>query len=174
MSPTTKQSLGDRGERLVVQHVQCPGCKRGERTLRQLPPNFKCADVICDFCGYLAQVKTKSWTGPLPERCPSPIIGAAWGPQKARMGAGLYFSLFVVVENEEGAMGIYFLPRDLQSEEMFVPRKPLSETAKRAGWQGFMIDLARARAWPTRYTDGESDEFRLKKAKRPPARKVLT
>jgi len=28
-------------------------CKR-EGTLRRLPANFKCADIICDFCGYRA------------------------------------------------------------------------------------------------------------------------
>jgi hypothetical protein len=51
---TTKQELGALGEQQVVRHCACPRCKR-ERTLKTLPPNFKCADVICDFCGYLGQ-----------------------------------------------------------------------------------------------------------------------
>lgn len=133
--------------------------------MRSLPPNFKCADVICDFCGYLAQVKTKSWKGTLPESCPPTILGAAWGPQKQRMDAGVYFSLFIVLENEIGVMSVYFLPRDLQTKEMFVPRKPLSENARRAGWQGFRIDASKALAEPVRYADGEVVEFSPKNAK---------
>lgn len=37
---------------------------------------------------------------------------------------------------------IYYLPADLQVPSMFVPRQPLSVTARRAGWQGFIYDLS--------------------------------
>ncbi|MDP9430884.1 MAG: hypothetical protein M3Q47_19405 [Actinomycetota bacterium] len=151
MSPTAKQSLGALGEAHVARSVRCPGCKRTERTLRTLPPNFKCADVVCDFCGYLLQVKTKSVKGPLPSACPAKIPGAAWGPQKERMDAGVYFSLFVVLVNDAGDLATFFLPRDLQTPEMFVERKPLSPTARRAGWTGFTIDVSKALAPPSRY-----------------------
>lgn len=135
--PTKKQELGTYGERLVTKHCICPKCKR-DNTLKPLVQNFKCADVICDFCGYLAQVKTKTTANI--HRLPAQILGAAWGPQKKRMDAGIYFPLFIVlVHNKEHA--IYYLAADLQEPLMFKPRKPLSSTAKRAGWQGFMYDL---------------------------------
>lgn len=51
-----RQILGQRSDLAVTKLCKCAGCKRGG-TLRRLPPNFKCADVICDFCGYLVQVK---------------------------------------------------------------------------------------------------------------------
>jgi type II restriction enzyme len=54
--PTKRQILGRFGEMCVAKDCRCPKCKRN-RTLKRLPNNFKCADVICDFCGYLAQVK---------------------------------------------------------------------------------------------------------------------
>ena len=146
--PTSKQALGTRGERLVAQAVPCPGCKSGARTLRLLPPNFKCADVVCDFCGYLSQVKSKAVTK-LPAMCPKTFPGAAWGPQQDRMDAGIFFSLFLVLEAADGSASVYFLPRDLQTKEMFVPRNPLSTTARRAGWQGFRIDVSRAIGTPT-------------------------
>jgi hypothetical protein len=75
------------------------------------------------------------------------------------MAAGIYFSLYFVVENDQGVRAIWFLPRDLQSPEMFVPRTPLSSTAKRAGWQGFVIDLSKASAQPVRYADGVVTDF---------------
>jgi type II restriction enzyme len=43
----------------------------------------------------------------------------------------------------KGKFTIHYLSADLQVPEMFIPRKPLSETAVRAGWQGFMYDLTK-------------------------------
>ena len=61
------------------------------------------------------------------------------GPQKERMDAGIYFPLFVVLKNGRNH-SVFYLSSDLQTEEMFIRRKPLSKNAKRAGWQGFYFD----------------------------------
>ena len=142
---TEKQKLGDWGEQFVAKACICPKCKRS-KTTRLLPPNFKCADLICDFCGYLSQVKTANVadTASLPKT----ILGAAWDPQKLRMDSSIYFPLYVVLTTKDkSSSAIYFLSADLQIPEMFVPRKPLGPEAKRAGWQGFTIncDLVRDR-----------------------------
>lgn len=134
---TKKQALGNWGEALVAKKCSCPKCKR-VNTLKKLPTNFKCADLICDFCGYLAQVKTMSVKALLP--LPKQVLGAAWGPQKERMTSGIYFPLFLVLKAQK-SHSIYYLPIDFQNPSLFLPRKPLSSTAKRAGWQGFMYAL---------------------------------
>ena len=133
---TNKQLLGDFGENLIIKKFNCPKCKR-IKSLKKLTQNFKCADIICDFCGYLAQVKTKTVSDI--EKFPSKVLGAAWGPQKERMDAGIYFPLFVVLKNGRNH-SVFYLSSDLQTEEMFIKRKPLSKNAKRAGWQGFYFD----------------------------------
>jgi hypothetical protein len=138
---TAKQLLGRLGELRVVQHCACPRCKR-IRTLRRLPVNFKCADVICDFCGYLAQVKAA--TSRDADKLPKRLLGAAWSVQKRRMDAGIYFPLFVVLFCGRSSV-IYYLSADLQSPSMFRPRAPLSKRARRAGWQGFEYDLTTVR-----------------------------
>ncbi len=56
--------------------------------------------------------------------------------------------MFIVVENDAGKVVTFFLPRDLQTPEIFVERKPLAATAKRAGWTGFMIDVSKALSPP--------------------------
>lgn len=138
--PTQKQKLGEYGEQLVVQHCRCPSCKRF-RTLKRLPTNFKCADVICDFCGYLAQVKTKTVSDI--SVIPQTILGAAWKPQKERMDSGIYFPLFLVLSTRnQGEYAIYYLPSDLQNQDIFKARKPLSDSARRSGWQGFTYQLS--------------------------------
>jgi hypothetical protein len=102
--------------------------------------NFKCADVICDFCGYLAQVKTTE-RGDL-DALPRKLMGAAWAPQNERMEAGIYFPLFIVLASPDRKRhAIYYLPADLQLSEMFQRRKPLSNTARRAGWTGYELRL---------------------------------
>jgi hypothetical protein len=76
---TKRQVLGRYGEMCVVSECACPKCKRS-RTLKRLPLNFKCADVICDFCGYLAQVKAVSVDHI--DIIPKTVLNAAWGPQR--------------------------------------------------------------------------------------------
>jgi type II restriction enzyme len=79
---TTRQDLGARAEVLIAKTAACPRCKRN-RTLKRLPNNFKCADLICDFCGYLAQVKAATVRDL--DALPDSVLGAAWGPTKERM-----------------------------------------------------------------------------------------
>jgi Dam-replacing family len=135
---TSHQILGDYGE-VVVAHLPCPKCKR-ERTLRRLPVNFRCADIICDFCGYLAQVKTTKHADV--GTPPRSLMGSAWAPQKERMDAGIYFPLFIVVANpDRSAHAVYYLPADLQHPQMFQQRQPLRPTARRAGWVGYTLRL---------------------------------
>ena len=135
---TKKQELGAWGEMLISRHFACPRCKN-YYSLRRLPTNFKCADIICDFCGYLAQVKTVSVNDVT--KIPRKVLGAAWGPQQKRMKAGIYFPLFLVLRNKS-KKAVFYLATEFQMPGMFKKRKPLSKTARRSGWQGFMYDIA--------------------------------
>ncbi len=137
--PTKQQTTGENGEIFVAKTQPCPGCKR-HKTLKKLPPNFKCADLICDFCGSVSQVKTFSKENP---GLPSQILGAAWEPQQNRMSAGIYTSTWFVRMNSNGKpQEVFFLSSENQVPEMFAPRVPLSKDARRAGWQGFNIKIA--------------------------------
>ena len=137
--PTDKQKLGVFGEDLVVKNLICQKCKR-KKTLKKLPMNFKCADLICDFCGFLAQVKSSNVKDV--NKLPNSVLGAAWKPQQERMDAGIYFPLYLVLINGKN-YSIFYLAADLQSKDIFIPRKPLSASAKRAGWQGFMYNISK-------------------------------
>ena len=137
--PTDKQKLGVLGEDLIVKNLICQKCKK-KKTLKKLPMNFKCADLICDFCGFLAQVKSSNVKNI--NNLPNSILGAAWKPQQERMEAGIYFPLYLVLVNKK-TYSVFYLAADLQSKEIFVLRKPLSASARRAGWQGFMYDITK-------------------------------
>lgn len=140
---TVKQDLGAFGEQIVAKMCSCPRCKR-ERTLKRLPPNFKCADLVCDFCGFLAQVKAS--TSIDAETLPKTILGAAWGPQKERMDAAIYFPLYLVLVTADlKRYSIHYLSADLQPPELFIERNPLGPNAKRAGWKGFNYNVQAVR-----------------------------
>lgn len=132
---TNKQKLGDWGEQLVAKCCPCPQCEI-TGTFRLLKAGSKCIDLTCSECGLSAQVKAKTVKDV--ERLPSKILGAAWDPQKALLDKGIYVALYVVLTTpERSASSIFHLPSEAQSLELFEPRKPLKDTAKRAGWQGF-------------------------------------
>lgn len=122
----------NRGQALPMSQMQ----KKPD--LKRLPNNFKCADLICDFCGYLAQVKATSVRST--DTVPRSVLGAAWGPQRDRMAAAIYFPLFLVLVAGK-QYSIFYLSADLQVPQMFKAREPLSLTARRAGWRGFVYDL---------------------------------
>ena len=136
---TRYQETENKGEQAVKKYCNCPACKKGK--LKILPPNFKCADVICDFCGFLAQVKARNVKrrGQKIKK----LLGAAWKPQKERMEAGIIFPLFVVDIIKGLPIAIHYLDKESQEniDGFFVPRKPLSKTARRAGWQGFYYNM---------------------------------
>lgn len=134
---TSKQKLGEKGEILVTKNCRCPKCNL-KNTLRRLPTNFKCADIICDFCGFLAQVKCKTVSDV--NKLTSECIGAAWKVQNERMGAGIYFPLYLV-QIAGRKISIFYLSTKHQTPKLFKIRKPLSSKAKRAGWQGFIYNF---------------------------------
>ena len=135
---TTLRDKGEIGERHVVKTMACLRCKK-HRTLKRLPTNFKCADLICDFCGHTSQVKTFTKETP---GLPGQILGAAWGPQQERMNAGIYHALWLVrLDAKQKPREIWMISSEAQTPDLFVPRKPLSDTARRGGWQGYLIDI---------------------------------
>jgi Dam-replacing family len=127
---------------MVGRHVPCPRCNK-PRHLAKLQRNFQCADLICKFCGYLAQVKGTTLAG---TNRPDRVLGAAWRPQHEQIIAGIYHGLFIVGFSELGRLiRIDYIPAHIlqTTPEIFEPRNPLRPTAKRAGWQGFNYNLTK-------------------------------
>jgi hypothetical protein len=109
--PTGKQELGKRGEKAVCTHVSCPRCGR-DKQFRELPPNFECVDVICKFCGFLAQVKATTGASGEP---PTRILGGAWLPQHERVIAGIFHPVYVVTYKGTSLARIDYVPAHMLS-----------------------------------------------------------
>jgi type II restriction enzyme len=140
--PTKHQSLGAKGEKAVSDHVACPRCNRMKH-LSKLQKNFQCVDLICKFCGYLAQVKATTLEEGSDE-LPRKLLGPAWAPQHEQIIAGIYHGLFIVGFTPRiRLVFIDYVPAHVLQAcpEVFEPRNPLRSTAKRAGWRGFNYNL---------------------------------
>ena len=96
--------------------------------------------MICKFCGFLAQVKATTGASGEP---PTRILGGAWLPQHVRVIAGIFHPVYVVTYKGTSLARIDYVPAHMLSAypAVFKPRARLSESARRAGWQGFVYDL---------------------------------
>jgi hypothetical protein len=68
------------------------------------------------------------------------------GAQQEQIIAGIFHGLYVVGYTPARALvSIDYVPAHVlqASPDVYVPRAPLSGTARRAGWQGFKYDLDR-------------------------------
>ena len=113
---TLRQKHGELAEKAVSKYCSCPKCKKSNAKLKPLRSGFTGADVICDFCGYLAQVKGATSKGKI-----GIVPGAAWKPQKERLNAGIYFPVFVVKIQNEKPISIHYIAADFLEKRFYKP-----------------------------------------------------
>ena len=114
-------------------NLYCLNCERDE--LDQLPDNTPVADFACAVCESRYQLKGKN--GRLGKKIP----GAAYQPTIDAIRAGT-MPEYVLVEFDTRFATVVFVdafPGRFITAERVEPRKPLSPTARRAGWQGCNI-----------------------------------
>jgi hypothetical protein len=114
-------------------NLYCLDCEGDE--LDQLPDNTPVADFACAVCESRYQLKGKN--GRLGKKIP----GAAYQPTIDAIRAGT-MPEYVLVEFDTRLAMVVFVdafPGRFFTEERIEPRKPLSPTARRAGWQGCNI-----------------------------------
>lgn len=114
-------------------NLYCLNCSRDE--LDQLPDNTPVADFECLTCKSRYQLKGKN--GRLGRKIP----GAAYKPTIEAIRAGT-MPEYVLVEFDTRFATVVFVDAfrgRLITEDRIEPRKPLSATAQRAGWQGCNI-----------------------------------
>ncbi|MHB1549748.1 MAG: DpnI domain-containing protein [Vulcanimicrobiaceae bacterium] len=117
-------------------NLYCMNCDQDK--LDRLPDNTPVADFECLACNTRYQLKGKN--GRLGAR----ITGAAYRPtiEAIRKQA---MPEYVLVEFDTRFCTVVFVdafPGHLITEDRIVPRKPLSASARRAGWQGCNIIVA--------------------------------
>ena len=118
-------------------YVICPNCLPTP-VLEKLPNNAPVADSQCSVC--LAQYELKAKAGKIG---PS-VSDGAYRKMLERLAASTNPHL-IVMRYKSGpewqVQDLFIMPNFLFVPKIIQPRKPLSSSAKRAGWQGCNILL---------------------------------
>lgn len=117
-------------------NLYCLDC--ASDALDRLPDNTPVADFKCYVCGRFYQLKAKDG------RFGLRIVGAAYQPTVDCIRRGK-MPEHIFVEFDKRFNTVVFvdaIPGRLITEDRVIPRRPLSEKARRAGWQGCNIVIS--------------------------------
>ena len=122
-------------ENWVKENSYCPNC--GENKIHDFPNNQPVADFYCRVCNEDFELKSK--TGNLGKK----IVDGAYSTMIKRItfeGNPNFFFL-TYNKNDQKVNNFLIIPKHFFQPEIIEERKPLSPTARRAGWIGCNIDL---------------------------------
>lgn len=113
----------------------CPSCLSH---LAPAPTNSKAVDFSCPQCSIQYQLKsTKSKIG---TRVPDGAYATMLSAVKSDTSPALV--LMQYRKFDWSVLNLIVIPSFALTEQAIIPRKPLAETARRAGWVGCNIDLS--------------------------------
>lgn len=126
--------VGEAVEDCVITML-CPICNNKE--LIKYNMNEKSKDVMCKGCNCQIQIKAKKQIKK--EETSLKLLGAEYKTTCSSIKENNvhYLVILYSVTNDIYTINdIYFINSEDINETCIIPRKPLSPTAKRAGWQG--------------------------------------
>jgi type II restriction enzyme len=117
----------------------CPNC--GSPRLGQFPNNSKVADFFCRDCP--EQYELKSTAKPFGRKVPDGAYAAMQARLAAQDNPNLLLLRYDRPTGPGGALDLMVIPKQFFVLDVIERRAPLSPTARRAGWVGCNILLAR-------------------------------
>lgn len=122
-------------ENWVLNNSYCPSC--GELPLNEFENNRPVADFYCKKCKEEFELKSKK--GKL-----STIINdGAYESMIKRITSDTNPNFFFLTYDKNTVNNFLVIPKQFFTPEIIIKRKPLSITAKRAGWVGCNIDISK-------------------------------
>ncbi|WP_264520175.1 DpnI domain-containing protein [Flavobacterium sp. N1994] len=120
----------------VKKNSYCPSC--GEKPLNDFENNRPVADFYCVKCTEEFELKSKSG------KFSTTITDGAYDTMTNRITSETNPNFFFLTYNKELAVDNFLIiPKQFFTPDIIIKRKPLSETAIRAGWTGCNIDLSK-------------------------------
>jgi type II restriction enzyme len=115
--------------------IPCPLCQ--SHSLVKYDVNQKSKDVHCTSC--LAQIQIKAAKYTKKKQTVLTLLGAEYSTTRASIQENDVHYLVFLYTTDNTIHDILFINRDNITDTCIIPRKPLSATAKRAGWQGCVL-----------------------------------
>ena len=133
------QIVGRAGEKYFYNNIKCLECS--EKNLLECKINEKSKDIICRSCNKKYQIKCKKYTqskyNNLKKKKIFKTIGAEYNTTLRSINENIDYIIILYDENRDFIIFniIHIKSIDITGDNI-IPRKPLGENAKRAGWQG--------------------------------------
>jgi len=113
----------------------CPSC--GEKPLSDFENNRPVADFYCIKCSEEFELKSKSGKFSIT------ITDGAYDSMLKRITSDTNPNFFFLTYNNFEVDNFLIIPKQFFTPEIIIKRKPLSDTARRAGWTGCNIDISK-------------------------------
>jgi type II restriction enzyme len=122
-------------ENWVKENSYCPNC--GQLPLNDFENNMPVADFYCLGCKEEFELKSKSG------KFSNTINDGAYSTMIERINSNQNPNFFFLTYSKKMSVeNFLIIPKQFFTTEIIIKRKPLSDTAKRAGWIGCNIDLS--------------------------------
>lgn len=122
-------------ENWVKNNSYCPCC--GEIPLNEFENNRPVADFYCKNCNEEFELKSKSG------KLSNTINDGAYSKMIERINSNQNPNFFFLTYSKNWSVeNFLIIPKQFFTPEIIIKRKPLSVTAKRAGWVGCNIDIS--------------------------------
>ncbi|MDN3678237.1 DpnI domain-containing protein [Flavobacterium paronense] len=123
-------------ESWVKLNSYCPSC--GEKPLNDFENNRPVADFYCKKCSEEFELKSKNG------KFSTTITDGAYDTMIQRITSDTNPNFFFLTYSKELVVDNFLIiPKQFFTPDIIIKRKPLSETARRAGWTGCNIDLSK-------------------------------
>lgn len=122
-------------ENWVKENSYCPCC--GEIPLTEFENNRPVADFFCKRCSEEFELKSKNG------KLSNTIIDGAYSTMIQRINSNQNPNFFFLTYTKNWSVDNFLIiPKQFFTTEIIIQRKPLADTARRAGWVGCNIDLS--------------------------------
>lgn len=129
---SNSQKIRVMSENWVGKNIFCPIC--GNPHICNLNNNMPVADLQCDNCGEIYELKSKQG------KIGSKINDGAYSTMIERINSSSNPDLFIMsYSSDYQVTDLLLVPKFFFAESIIEKRKPLSPTARRAGWVGCNI-----------------------------------
>lgn len=121
-------------EEWLLNNFYCPGCE--QPYLYKFKNNQPAADFYCTSCNEEFELKSKK------NKLGKTIADGAYSSMIKRVEEDNNPNLLCLTYSQQKTVkDLLIIPKHFFTANIIIPRKPLSATAKRAGWRGCSIDI---------------------------------